>query len=126
MASSREPEVITYKADGSIARGKAVKIGSDKEHVAIGAANTDDCIGITLDEVVASDDLVEVCRVGGGALAKLGENVVAGKNLVSHTDGTLVKANASGDRVIAVALQDGSSGDLIDVDVVKFLALAAE
>ena len=63
---------------------------------------------------------------GGGAAGLLGETVVAGDALVSHTDGTLVLPNALGDVVIAFALQAGVSGDVIVVHVSRSRAPAAE
>ena len=67
----------------------------------------------------------EVALQGGGAKGLLGESVSAGDYLVSHTDGSLVKANAEGDHVVAMAMQDGASGDLTAVEVVLFTAHAA-
>lgn len=126
MASTREPMIETYLADGVIAKGSAVKAGTDKSHVAIGAANTDRCLGIAQSASAAAEEEIEVAGPGGGAKALLGETVVAGNDLVSHTDGTLVKPNADGDEVIARALEGGVSGDLISVDVVMLHTGAAQ
>ena len=127
MASSSQPRYLAFLADGAIAKGKAVKIGTDRKHVAVGAANTDKCIGICMTEdVSAAEDQVEVAMQGGGAKGLLGETVTAGHYLVSHTDGSLVKANAAGDHVVAMALEGGVSGDLIAVEVVAFEAVDAE
>lgn len=126
MAVSSAPRILTYKADGAIAKGKAVKIGSDNKHVAVGAANTDKVIGICQNVSSVAEDLVEIAIQGGGAKGLLGENVVAGNLLVSHTDGSLVKANAAGDHLIAKALESGSSGDTIGVEVIYGQAAVAE
>lgn len=126
MASTGAPKIRTLKADGAIAKGKAVKAGSDKDHVAIGAANTDRCIGIAQVAAAASGDFIEYARPGDGAKGLLGETVVAGNDLVSHTDGSLVLPNASADQIIARALQGGASGDLIDVEVYMAPALASQ
>lgn len=126
MASTLHPKIAAYKADAAIAKGKAVKSGSDFKHVAVGAANTDRCIGIIQSAPTAAEDVCEVAMPGGGAKALLGESVSAGNDLVSHTDGTLVKPNAEGDEIIARALQDGVAGDLIDVVVSLATAHAAQ
>lgn len=127
MASHSEPRMYTFKADGSIAQGKAVAIGSDKNHVVVGSANTQRCVGIIQNsDCSAAEDNAEVALQGGGAKALLGESVVAGNDLVAHTDGSLVKPNASGDEIIARAMEDGSSGDLISVEVYMAKALAAQ
>jgi hypothetical protein len=126
MSSHSNPRIYTFLADSSIAKGKAVKIGTDKNHIALGAANTDKVFGIAQVEAVASGDSIEVALQGGGAKALLGEAVSAGNYLVSHTDGSLVKPNADGDVVVAMAMQDGSSGDLISVEVMQFKTNASE
>ena len=127
MASCSTPREFTFIADGVIALGKAVKIGSDNGHVVVGAANTDKCIGIYQGAATtAAGDSAEVALIGGGAKAKLGEGVSAGAYLVSHTDGTLVKANTAGDHVCAIAMEDGSADDIIAVEVVCFEAYNAE
>lgn len=128
MASSSEPKIYSFIADGSIAKGKAVKVASGylNGHVRIGAANTDRLIGIAQVEATASGQTIEVALPGGGAKALLGETVSAGEDLVSHTDGSLVKPNASGDQIIARALEGGVSGDLIPVEVYIAPALASQ
>jgi hypothetical protein len=126
MAASLSPVINTYLADAAITAYYAVKIGTDKSHVAVGAANTDKCIGIAQCAATGAEKAVEVAMPGGGAKAKLGEAVSAGAYLVSHTDGTLMKANAAGDHVCAVALEAGDSGDIINVAVCMFEAYNAE
>lgn len=126
MASHSEPRIYKFKNTAAIAKGSAVKIsGAAGDTVVVGAANTDRCIGII--QNAASSDLegAEVALPGGGAKALLGESVSAGDYLVCHTDGTLVKANAEGDHIIALAMQDGASADLIAVEVVIATAHAA-
>jgi hypothetical protein len=117
MASHSDPRILTFKADGAIAKGKAVKGGTDDDHLAVCAANTDKAVGICQSAVLAAEDAMEVALPGGGAKGLCGETVAVGDLLVSHTDGSLVKKNAIGDRVIAMALQAGVSGDLIAVEV---------
>lgn len=126
MASSLEPKIATFKADAAIAKGKAVKAGTDFKHVAVGAANTDRCLGIIQNAPTAAEDGAEVALPGGGAKGLLGETVSAGNDLVAHTDGSLVKPNADGDQIIARAVQDGVSGDLVDVIVYYGMAGAAQ
>lgn len=103
-----------------------MKIGSDRDHVAVGAANTDRCVGIAQSAPAAAEEVMEVALPGGGAKGLLGETVVAGNDLVSHTDGTLVKPNAAGDEIIARAKEGGASGELINVEVIVSSAHAAQ
>jgi hypothetical protein len=126
MSASSNPRIYSFLVDGSIAKGKAVKIGTDKNHVAVGAANTDRCIGIAQVLADTAEDTIEVALPGGGAKGLLGESVSAGNDLCSHTDGSLVKVNAEGDQIIARAMQDGASGDLIAVEVYLATAHASQ
>lgn len=128
MGHAITPRIASFIADSSVARGKAVKVASGYTagHVALGAANTDRCLGIAWDEAIASGSVLEVALQGGGAMGLLGETVSPGEDLVSHTDGTLVKPNASADQVIARAVEGGVAGDLVAVEVVIFPALASQ
>lgn len=125
MASHSEPRIETFKADAALAKGKAVKFGSDNEHVAVGAANSDLCFGLVQSVSLAAEDVVEVAISGGGAKGLLGETVLAGQPLVSHTDGSLVLPNALGDKIVAWAMEGGLAGDLVGVEVAPSLAVAA-
>lgn len=126
MAVSNRQNMETFLADAAITKGHAVKPGTDASHVAKGTANTSKCIGIAQSAPTTAEDAVEVALPGGGAKGLLGETVTAGAYLVSHTDGTLVLPNAAGDHVIAMALEGGVSGDLINVLVCAFEAYNAE
>ncbi len=127
MAQSSQPRIVAFLADASITKGKAVKVASGylNGHVRVGAANTDRCIGIIQNTPTASGDVAEVAIQGGGAKGLLGETVSAGEDLVSHSDGTLVKPNASADKIIARAVEGGVVGDLIAVEVYYADATAA-
>jgi hypothetical protein len=126
MASHSKPRIQTYTVSAAITKGKAVKFGSSDEAVVVGAANTDRCIGIIQNSPTTSGDMAEVALQGGGAKGLLGEGVTRGDDLVSHTDGTLVKPNAEGDQIIARAMESGDSGDLIAVEVYMATAHASQ
>jgi hypothetical protein len=127
MAQSSTPRIVAFIADASITKGKAVKVASgySNGHVRVAAANTDRCIGIIQNTPEASGQVAEVALQGGGAKGLLGEACSAGEDLVAHTDGTLVKANAEGDEIIARAVEGGASGDLIAVEVIHMTAHAS-
>lgn len=126
MSSTSTPRILGYLSAAALAKGKAVKPGADNNHVVVGAANTDRCIGLAQNASDAAEDVLEVAISGGGAKGLLGESVSAGDDLVSHTDGSLVKPNAEGDQIIARALEGGASGDLIAVEVYYATAHAAQ
>lgn len=126
MASHSEPRILSFKADGAIAKGKAVKIGTDKDHVAVGAANTDDCIGVAQSAATTAEDIIEVALPGGGAKGLAGETISAGKFLVSHTDGSLYQSNTSADRIIGMAMEDAVVGDIFAIEVVAGVAVGAD
>ncbi len=126
MAVSNEQKMETYLADAAITKGWAVKIGTDSSHVARCSATTDKSIGICQSTVTTAEDAVEVAAPGGGAKGLLGGTVSAGMLLTPTTTGALIKVSAAGDRVVAVAKQDGVSGDLINVDVLANQAYQTE
>lgn len=125
MASHSEPRILTLKADAAIAKGKAVKGGADDDHVSVCSANTDKAIGLAQGASTAAEDAIEIALPGGGAKGLLGETVAVGDLLVADAAGKLVKKNAIGDRVIAMALQAGILNDIIAVEVVVGDAAAA-
>jgi hypothetical protein len=126
MSSHSEPRIYAFLSDAATAKGKAVKMGTDKKHVALGAANTDRCVGIAQNTTTAAEEVVEVAMQGGGGKALLGETVSAGNDLVAHTDGTLVKPNAEGDQIIARAMEGGDAGQLIGVEIYYATAHASQ
>jgi hypothetical protein len=126
MAVSLKQNMVGYLADAAIAKGLAVKIGSDANHIAVCAANTDKAVGIVQNDPDAAEQLAEVAMSGGGAKAKLGETVDAGQMLIPHTDGRLIKPNALGDQIICQALEGGVANDLINVMVIASKATASE
>jgi hypothetical protein len=126
MASYSTPRIQSYRAGGAIAKGKAVKIGADREHVVVCAATTDKAIGIAQNAVTTAEDLVEVALPGGGGLALAQTTVAAGKHVVSHTDGALKPIAAANDRVIAMAMEDAVANDLFAVEIISCQATATE
>lgn len=133
MSSHSQPKILAFKAGAAIAKGKAVKKGSSDTYVIAGAANTDHVLGVAYMAVTnldpegnAIEETIEIALPGGGGKGLLGESVSMGDALVSHTDGSLVKSNTSGDRIIAIALQDGVASDIIAIEVVAAIATAAD
>ncbi len=125
MAQSSAPKVLTYTAGGTIVKGHAVKFDSTDASVIEGTANTDKVIGIAQNDA-SSGQAVEVALQGGGGKAVLGENVTRGGHLVCKSDGTLEKVNGTTDHVIAKAMESGSSGETIGVEVFHGSGYAAE
>jgi len=119
--------MLGFISGGAIAYGKAVKIGADRKHVVVVAAATDKAIGICqTNDIDAAELSLEIAIPGGGAKAKLGGTVAAGDMLGMDTSGFLVKVATAGDRVIAMAMEDGISGDVIGVEVMAHKAESAQ
>lgn len=130
MASSSEPRILSYKAGGAIALGQAVKFGADRETVVACSANTDAAIGVA-QGAISSDDAtagvrIEIAIQGGGGKGLAGETISAGKFLVSAADGALEQTNASGDRVIAMAMEDAVADDVFAIEVLNRVAVGAD
>lgn len=122
MAAIFPPNVLTFKAGAAIAKGCVVKPGADNQHVIVSAAATSKNLGIAQNAVTTAEDKVEVAVPGGGAKALLGSGGCAfGDLLTSDANGALVVTTTPGDRVVAMAMDDGSAGDLVAVHVVCIL-----
>lgn len=119
MATSSKQRMQGYISDGAIAYGKAVKIGSDRKHVAVvSTGRTDKSIGICQTKDIDAAELsLEVAINGGGAKALLGGTVSAGDELGVNNSGQLIKVATANDRRVAIAMEDGVSGDIIAVEV---------
>lgn len=124
MASSLPVRAGTYLAGGTIVKGHAVKLSAEDTVIEC-TANGDHSLGIA-QSAATTGQSVEVALPGGGGKAVLGEDVTIGASLVSHTDGTLVKVNATTDFVVAMATVAGSSGNTIGVEVLHGSGFAAE
>jgi hypothetical protein len=117
MSSILRPVVLTFEADGAIAKGQAVKIGSSRNRVAVVTATTDGSIGIAQNVAVNVGDLVEVATVGGGAKGLANSTIAAGNILGQNANGALQKAASANDRVLGIALESAVAGDLFSLAV---------
>lgn len=108
----------TMLADAAITRYHLVKFGSDEDHVAVSAADTDVILGIAQDSADAAEDPITVAVLGActGTQLVIATGVIAVNAFVcSNGDGT-VKAIASGKYAIGKALQaSGATGDQIEI-----------
>jgi hypothetical protein len=100
-------------------RHALVKIGSDSDHVAASAANTDIPLGVCTDEAPAAEELVNVALLGvanGTLKVVLGGTVAAGDMLQSNGDGTAIKLLTTTGTFynIGRALSAGVAGDTIE------------
>lgn len=120
MASFPAVNPTSYKADGAISRGMAVKAGSDKSHVAKATAATQKILGIALDTTTAAEDCVDVAHPGGGAPGLLGGTVVAGDFLTADSAGKLVATTTANDHVVGQALEGGDANEIIGILVLSF------
>jgi hypothetical protein len=118
MASHSQSRVQSFKATAAMARGLAVKIGADSEHMSVASAATDKIMGISNSAPSAADEMMEVCLQGGGAKGKLGGTVAAGDFLTSDASGKLIATTTENDRLIAMAMEAGAADDLIAVEVI--------
>ena len=126
MASCSPKRILTFNALSAVERGDAVKLdSSDFSKVEKCTANTDSAIGIAQCDAAAGK-AVEVALQGGGAVARAGEAISAGKLLVPGADGEVFQTNADGDRLVAVAMEDAVENDIFSVEVINGLATGAD
>lgn len=118
MSSMIQPKIAGFKAAAAIAKGKAVKFGADKEHVAVCSAASDKQIGLVQSASTAAEDLIEVALPGGGGLALAGGTISAGDLLAADSNGALVATTSNADRHIAMAMEDAVANDVFSVLVI--------
>jgi hypothetical protein len=121
MSAHLQPNALTLKCDAAIAKGMAVKPGTDRDHVVKSSVATSLSIGLAMNTTTTAEDKVEVALPGGGAKALLVGSVSFGDLLAPDSTGKLVATTTPGDRYIAMAMEDGVAGDLIAVHVVAGL-----
>jgi len=85
--------------------------------VSLSDANTAKLLGIS-NLGAASGEAIDVCLPGEQTWLKLGGSVNAGDPLMSETDGTGIVATGMNNQG-AVALENGASGDIIEVIVTR-------
>jgi hypothetical protein len=117
MSSIVKPLIAAFVADAAIAKGQAVKIGSDSQHVAKVSAVTDESIGVAQSVASAAGDVIEVALPGGGAKCLAKTTIAAGDLLGHNADASLQKVDAANSRIIAVALEGAVAGDLFSAMV---------
>lgn len=105
-------------ADLSAKEGYAAAIDANGNAI-LGAAATDDLLGIIIEGGRASGDAVAI-QDTGTCHAKLGGTVNEGDDLTTDSAGKLVATTTTGNRVIAKALSAGVANDEIPVRCVMF------
>ncbi len=116
-----QPNCLTFKAGAAIPEGSVVKPGADNQHVLKSAAATSKNFGIAQNAALAAEDKVEVALPGGGGKGLAGGSISFGDCVTSDGNGALVTTVTAGDRVVAIAMEDASAGDLFSLQVVSFL-----
>lgn len=120
------PRIASFKIDVAVAKGQIVKLGSSKRHVTPCSATTDRAIGIAASAGTTLGDTIEVYLPGGGGKVLVTDTVAKGKFIVATTDGSGIKAGTAGDVVIAQAMDDAVTGDIVECNVVLFQAYNAQ
>ena len=118
MSSILQPQILIFKADAAIAKGKAVKTGAGgDDYIQVCSAATDKSIGITQNAGAAAGDMIEVA-VYGGASALVGGTVAVGDLLTSDSSGLLVATTSANDKIIAKAMAGGVVNDIVSTIIV--------
>ena len=102
------------KVDTAGQNAYGIIVGGDNDGI-FGDGGSSPADNTTKATLLAGDALVVVTQ--GRCPARLAENCVLGDKLAGNSSGDLQLADTAGDDIIAEALQAGSSGDIILVDV---------
>lgn len=114
-------KTFTAGADLTGKFGYAVVASATNKVVTLPANANDICLGILMNDNT-SGKVVGVALPGEVCKVKLGGAVDFGAELKTAAGGALVAAGGTGDdKVIAKALEDGASGDLIYAVVENFI-----
>lgn len=119
---THETGCITKKCDAALtSENLIVKQGTDSDHVAVTAANTDTPLGIALSKTDAAEDTVGVALPGkaGTKLAVASAAIAVGARVVPTAAGKIVTLPTAGGTywVIGRALTAATAdGDIIEID----------
>lgn len=118
MASSSTPRIEVFYADtAGIAKGSAVKAGSDKNHIALAVAASDKIVGWAQNAGVNVGDKIEVALPGGGAKCVAGGVISFGDVVTANALGQAVATTNNGDRSGGVSMQSAVAGDIFYAEV---------
>lgn len=116
MSQSNAGNSKGYVATSALAQGRIVKLASGE--IVVGAAATDDLIGVTLDAVSAGNVGSVKLRSGAGTVKVIaGGTVAIGDRVTSDAAGAAVATTTAGDEVVGVALEAAVSGDVFEVSM---------
>lgn len=121
------PRLRTFTADANFSgmQYRFVTNGTSAGHVDVcGSAGR--AIGICMSSGVGSGEKCEVAMPGGGALLKIGASVTTNRYLISGASGVGVIAAAGSQQCGAIAMETGTTNDVIAVEVNVFMSTAAD
>lgn len=110
-------EVKAFKATGIITPNRVVKLSGDFS-VALGAANTDDGIGISRPLMTTPIGQLADVIIGGIADVVCGGTVTGGKPQMCDANGAIIDKTST-NRQIGIALRSGVAGDIVPMRVVQ-------
>lgn len=123
MSQQNEGNAKGYVATAALSEGYAVKLSSGQAVVATAA--TDKIVGVTQGKYAAGETAsVKLRNASGTVLCKLGGTVAVGDRLTSDSTGKFVTTTTAANEVVAVALEAGVSGDLVEAAPAGFTLYA--
>lgn len=106
--------VKSFKAEGAIAGNRIVTLGVAARSIVAASAVTETLVGVTHNLAADDGDLADVV-VAGTPMVKAGAAITKGSYVTTNAAGQAVAISAGTDRVIGIALDAASTGDLIPV-----------
>lgn len=104
----------TYDSSGAIPAYTIAKFTTTDFQATIAGAATDPLAGVTTEIASADGERVDIIH-GGSAQVIAGGTITAGAQLTSDASGHAIVTTTAGNRVIGVARQAASSGDVFEV-----------
>lgn len=111
-----EGDVVTFLAGASGLKQYSVVKADSSDGVVVAGGAAEKCIGILINSPDATSAPAEVV-ISGGTKGRLGGTVAFGDYLESNSGSTLVPCVTDKNPYVAIALQSGVTGDIIEVYV---------
>lgn len=106
--------VKAFEAEADIPGNRIVTLGTGANSVALASDVSETLVGITHNTDTAAGDVADVV-MAGTPMVKAGAAITKGSYVTTDDSGQAVASSAGTDRIIGIALEGASTGDLIPV-----------
>lgn len=106
--------VKPFIAEGAIPGNRIITLGTGTQSAALASAVSETLIGVSHNTDTDSGDVADVV-MAGTPMIKAGAAITKGSYVTTDATGHAVASSAGTDRILGIALEGASTGDLIPV-----------